>query len=151
MKFNQAKYIAKFNKNNYKMYQFRVKKTEMTIINYLDNVENRNKYIMELIDSDVNRSVYTIKEIKNIIKPILNKHGITDINLFGSYARGDARPDSDIDIYCDKGNIRTLIDQVVLEEELENALNKKIDLVFNTARMNQSFRDNIMEDMIKLW
>ena len=133
------------------MYQFRVKKTETTIINYLDNVENRNKYIMELIDSDVNRSVYTIKEIKNIIKPILNKHGITDINLFGSYARGDARPDSDIDIYCDKGNIRTLIDQVVLEEELENALNKKIDLVFNTARMNQSFRDNIMEDMIKLW
>ena len=122
MKFNQAKYIAKFNKNNYKMYQFRVKKTETTIINYLDNVENRNKYIMELIDSDVNRSVYTIKEIKNIIKPILNKHGITDINLFGSYARGDARPDSDIDIYCDKGNIRTLIDQVVLEEELENAL-----------------------------
>ena len=99
---------------------------------------------MELIDSDVNRSVYTIKEIKNIIKPILNKHGITDINLFGSYARGDARPDSDIDIYCDKGNIITLIDQVVLEEELENALNKKIDLVFNTARMNQSFRDNIM-------
>jgi len=151
MKFNQAKYIAKFNKNNYKMYQFRVKKTETTIINYLDNVENRNKYIMELIDSDVNRSVYTIKEIKNIIKPILNKHGITDINLFGSYARGDARPDSDIDIYCNKGNIRTLIDQVVLEEELENALNKKIDLVFNTARMNQSFRDNIMEDMIKLW
>ena len=151
MKFNQAKYIAKFNKNNYKMYQFRVKKTETTIINYLDNVENRNKYIMELIDSDVNRSVYTINEIKNIIKPILNKHGITDINLFGSYARGDARPDSDIDIYCDKGNIRTLIDQVVLEEELENALNKKIDLVFNTARMNQSFRDNIMEDMIKLW
>ena len=144
MKFNQAKYIAKFNKNNYKMYQFRVKKTETTIINYLDNVENRNKYIMELIDSDVNRSVYTIKEIKNIIKPILNKHGITDINLFGSYARGDARPDSDIDIYCDKGNIITLIDQVVLEEELENALNKKIDLVFNTARMNQSFRDNIM-------
>ena len=151
MKFNQAKYIAKFNKNNYKMYQFRVKKTETTIINYLDNVENRNKYIMELIDSDVNRSVYTIKEIKNIIKPILNKHGITDINLFGSYARGDARPESDINIYCDKGNIRTLIDQVVLEEELENALNKKIDLVFNTARMNQSFRDNIMEDMIKLW
>ena len=144
MKFNQAKYIAKFNKNNYKMYQFRVKKTETTIINYLDNVENRNKYIMELIDSDVNRSVYTIKEIKNIIKPILNKHGITDINLFGSYARGDARPDSDIDIYCDKGNIITLIDQVVLEEELENALNKKIYLVFNTARMNQSFRDNIM-------
>ena len=66
MKFNQAKYIAKFNKNNYKMYQFRVKKTETTIINYLDNVENRNKYIMDLIDRDVNRRDYTIKESKTL-------------------------------------------------------------------------------------
>ncbi|HHU21295.1 MAG TPA: hypothetical protein GXZ51_02495 [Acholeplasma sp.] len=151
MKFDQKKYIAKYNKNNYKMYQFRVKKADEKIINYLDNIENRNKYIMDLIDQDINRSVYTIKEIKSIIKPILNKYGITDINLFGSYARGEARPDSDIDIYCDKGNIKTLVDQVILEEELEVALNKKIDLVFNTARMHQTFKENIMEDMIKLW
>lgn len=151
MKFDQKKYIAEYSKNNYKMYQFRVKKTDEKIINYLDNIENRNKYIMDLIDQDINRSVYTIKEIKSIIKPILNKYGITDINLFGSYARGEARPDSDIDIYCDKGNIKTLVDQVILEEELEVALNKKIDLVFNTARMHQTFKENIMEDMIKLW
>ena len=36
---------------------------------------------MDLIDQDINRSVIIIKEIKSIIKPILNKYGITDINL----------------------------------------------------------------------
>ena len=151
MSFNQTEYTSNFNKNNYKMYQFRVKKTDTTIINYLDSMNSRNSYIVSLINKDVNKSVYTLKEIKNIIKPILNKYGITDINLFGSYARGDANANSDIDIYCDKGNINTLIDQGLLEDELEKALNKKVDIVFNTSVISDYFKTQIMEDMIKLW
>ena len=45
MAFNQNEYISNFNKNNYKMYQFRVKKSDDNIIKYLDNIENRNGYI----------------------------------------------------------------------------------------------------------
>ena len=110
MSFNQVEYISKFNKNNYKMYQFRVKKIDKEIIEYLDKKENRNSYILSLIN-DINKKVYSLKEIKRIIKQILNKYGISDIYLFGSYARGEAKSNSDIDIYCDKGNIKTLIDQ----------------------------------------
>ena len=121
MSFNQVEYISKFNKNNYKMYQFRVKKNDKELIDYLDKKENRNNYILSLINEDINKKVYTLKEIKRIIKPILNKYGISDIYLFGSYARGEAKSNSDIDIYCDKGNIKTLIDQGELEEELESA------------------------------
>lgn len=150
MSFNQNEYISKFNKNNYKMYQFRVKKTEEDIINYLDNIDNRNSYILHLINEDIKTNIYTLKQIKNIIKPILNKYGITDIYLFGSYARGEAKESSDIDIYCDRGNIRTLIDQGMLEEELEIALNKSVDIVFDTSNMDDYFKNNIMEDMIKL-
>ena len=84
MAFNQNEYISNFNKNNYKMYQFRVKKSDDNIIKYLDNIENRNGYIVSLINSDLNKSIYTIKEIKTIIKPILNKYGINEIYLFGS-------------------------------------------------------------------
>ena len=40
MPFNQTEYISNFNKNNYKMYQFRVKKSDINIINHLDNIEN---------------------------------------------------------------------------------------------------------------
>lgn len=150
MSFNQTEYISNFNKNNYKMYQFRVKKTDIDIINYLDNIKNRNGYIVSLINSDVNSSIYTIKKIKTIIKPILNKYGINDIYLFGSYARGEAKETSDIDIYCNKGNIKTLIDQGLLEDELENALNKKVDIIFDSSSINDYFKNQIMEDMIKL-
>lgn len=150
MPFNQTEYIYNFNKNNYKMYQFRVKKTDINIINHLDNIENRNGYIVSLINTDINSSIYTIKEIKTIIKPILYKYGITDIYLFGSYARGEAKETSDIDIYCDKGSIKTLIDQGLLEDELEAALNKKIDIIFNSSIINDYFKKEIMEDMIKL-
>ena len=124
MSFNQNEYISNFNKNNYKMYQFRVKKSDDNIIKYLDNIENRNGYIVSLINNDLNKSIYTIKEIKTIIKPILNKYGINEIYLFGSYARGEAKESSDIDIYCNKGNVKTFIDQGLLEDELEKALNK---------------------------
>ena len=146
--FNQNEYITKFNKENYKMYQFRVKQSDTSIINYLDNIQNRNKYIVELIDDNIN--VLSIKEIKDRVKPILNKYGIINIYLFGSYARGEAKSTSDVDIYCDKGNIKTFIDQGNLEEELEQSLNKKVDIVFNTSYMDDFFKEQIMEDMIKL-
>lgn len=150
MSFDQNEYISKFNKNNYKMYQFRVKKKDVHIINHLDNIENRNSYIISLINKDISNYVYTLKEIKTIIKPILNKNGIYDIYLFGSYARGEAKESSDIDIYCSKGNIKTLIDQGILEDELEKALNKKVDIIFNSSDINEYFKEQIMDDMIKL-
>lgn len=150
MSFNQVEYISKFNKNNYKMYQFRVKKNDKELIDYLDKKENRNNYILSLINDDINKKVYSLKEIKRIIKPILNKYGISDIYLFGSYARGEAKSNSDIDIYCDKGNIKTLIDQGELEEELESALNKEVDIIFTTSILDEYFKEQIKEDMIKL-
>lgn len=150
MSFNQNEYISNFNKNNYKMYQFRVKKSDDNIIKYLDNIENRNGYIVSLINNDLNKSIYTIKKIKTIIKPILNKYGINGIYLFGSYARGEAKESSDIDIYCNKGNVKTFIDQGLLEDELEKALNKKVDIVFDSSYIDDYFKMQIMEDMIKL-
>lgn len=150
MAFNQEEYTSKFNKQNYKMYQFRIKKIDKNIINYLDNKKNRNNYIVSLINNDINKSIYTIKELKNIIKPILNKYNIYEIYLFGSYARGEAKETSDVDIFCEKGNIKTLIDQEILINELELALNKKVDIIYTTSIINEYFKSQIMEDMIKL-
>ena len=110
-----------------------------------------NDFEVEFFDeNDETIDVYTIKEIKNIIKPILNKYGINDIYLFGSYARGEAKASSDIDIYCNKGNIRTFIDQGLLEDELEKALNKKVDIIFDSSYIDEYFKKQIMEDLIKL-
>ena len=150
MSFNQMEYISKFNKNNYKMYQFRVKKSDMELINYLDCKENRNNYILSLINKDIKKDVYTLKDIKKYIIPILNKYGIKEIYLFGSYARGEANSLSDIDIYCEKGNIKTLIDQEYLLEELKKVLKKDVDIVFTSSCIDEYFKAQMMEDLIKL-
>lgn len=149
MSFNQMEYIKDYNKEKYKMFQFRIKKTETEIISFL-NTKNKSSYIKSLIENDIKREVYSIKEIKNIIKPIMKKYGINDIYLFGSYSRGEAKNNSDIDIYCEKGKIKSLFDQQQLEEELESALNKDIDIVFIGSKMNDFFKTQIEEDMIKL-
>ena len=41
--------------------------------------------------------VYTIDEIRQIITPIAKKYGLPAVYLFGSYARGTANEDSDVD------------------------------------------------------
>ena len=143
-------YINKYNKKNYKMYPFRIKKTETKILQKLDNVPNRNGYIQNLIMEDINPSVLTIKEIKECIKPIMKKHGIKNVYLFGSYSRGEANRDSDVDIYCDSGDVDTLFKQVAFNEELEKALGKKVDVITIGSRMDDCFRKQLEEDMIKI-
>ena len=147
---NKEKYIEKYNKENYKMYQFRVKKSDVQLINKLDSISNRNKYILDLIENDVNPSILTIKQIKERIKPVMEKHGIKNVYLFGSYSRGEANPNSDIDIYCDKGDVNTLYKAFDLDEELEKALGKKVDVVTIGSKMHDFFKQQIEEDMIKI-
>ena len=148
---NKIKYIANFNKENYKMYQFRIKKNDKDLIEKLDSVPNRSKYITNLVLEDIKPSVLTIKQIKELIKPIMLKHKIKDVYLFGSYSRGEANRDSDVDIYCEKGDMRSLYDEIGFKEELEAALNKKVDVVTIGSHMHDFFKQQLEKDMIKLW
>ena len=150
MSFNQGKYTQEYNNNNYKMYQFRVKRNDKKVIKFLDSLENKNSYINDLIINDAFSNVYTIKEIKDIIKPILKKYGINEVYLFGSYARGEANKNSDIDIYCEKGIARTFIDQQMLIDELEEALGKHVDLITFSTVLGERFEKNLMKDRIKI-
>ena len=150
MSSNQLSYISSYNKEKYKMYPFRVKKSDISLIKKLDSLENRNAYIVNLIKEDIDSKVLTIKAIKERIKPIMDKHNIKDVYLFGSYARGEASSNSDIDIYCDSGDLRTLYDEVNFKEELENALNKEVDIVTIGSNMNELFKKKLEEDMIKI-
>ena len=47
--------------------------------------------------------LYTIEEIKELAIPIAKEHGVPKLALFGSFARGDATVDSDIDFLIDRG------------------------------------------------
>lgn len=150
MSSNQLNYIAKYNKENYKMYQFRVKRSENELIERLDNIPNRNSYLTNLVLEDIKPSVLTIKQIKERIKPIMVRHGIKNVYLFGSYARGEANSNSDVDIYCDSGDVDTLFKAVAFNKELEKALGKKVDVVTIGSRMHDYFKKQLEEDMIKI-
>lgn len=73
--------------------------------------------------------VYKIEEIAERVRPIAERYGIPKVYLFGSYARGEATENSDIDLLIDAQNIRGLFALGGVYGDLEEALNKEIDLV----------------------
>ena len=150
MSYNIVEYISNYNKENYKSYQFRVKKSDIDLIEKLDNIENRNAYLISLILNDIKPNILTIKQIRERIRPIVEKHHIEEVYLFGSYARGEAVPDSDVDIYCSSGDIETLYGEIDLIDELEQALGKKVDLVTIGSQMHEFFRKQLEEDKIRI-
>ena len=61
--------------------------------------------------------------------PILKRYGVTKAAVFGSYARGEAKKNSDIDILVDiKKNI-SLLDFSQLKQELQENLKRQVDLI----------------------
>ena len=150
MPFNQQQYINKFNKETYKTIPIRIRRDNEVVMQKLNNTRNKNKYIINLIEKDVNPDVLTIKQIKQRILPVLSKHGIYEIYLFGSYARGEANNNSDVDIYCESGDVKSLFDISELQDELKLALGKDVDLVFIDSKMNAFFEQQLKGDLIKL-
>lgn len=70
--------------------------------------------------------------------------------LFGSYARGEANDDSDVDIYIDKGNLKSLIQYYNFEAEIEQTLGCHVDVV-TTGIQDKTFLRAIMKDGILLY
>jgi predicted nucleotidyltransferase len=77
--------------------------------------------------------MYTTAQILNILrekKPHLQrKYPISELGLFGSYARGDFNDKSDIDILVDFSERIDGFDYIRLAHELEDAFSHKIDVV----------------------
>lgn len=55
--------------------------------------------------------------------------GARDVRVFGSVARGDARPDSDVDFLVDLSPDRTLFDLSGLILDLQEALERDVDVI----------------------
>lgn len=92
-----------------------------------------------------------LKEIKRIIIPILKKNSVVKAGIFGSYARGEAKKKSDIDIlikYNPKARI-SLLDLVGLELELEENVGKKVDLVEYSV-IHPRLKDQILHEEVRV-
>ncbi len=93
---------------------------------------------------------YTINEIKDKTNPIAKAYGIGRMSLFGSYARGEAKDDSDIDLYIERGRLKSLIQYFAFIDELENALNCQVDVV-TTGIEDKIFLSKIMQEGVLLY
>ena len=94
-------------------------------------------------------AVLTIETIINLVKPIAKKYHVDRIYLFGSYARGEAEIDSDLDFLVYGGNQFKPAMIFALAEELREVLDKKAD-AFEIHEINQDseFYNTIMKERL---
>jgi predicted nucleotidyltransferase len=93
---------------------------------------------------------YTIDEIRKKAAPIAARYGVDSLYLFGSYARGAADVNSDLDFRVDSGRIRDLFELGGLYSDLESALQTKIDVVM-TEGLSDEFLREIRRDEVLIY
>jgi predicted nucleotidyltransferase len=83
------------------------------------------------------------------ILPVLRRYGVRRAGIFGSYARADAHPDSDLDLLVELPSGSSLLDLVGLQLDLSEVLGVEVDA--NTYRaIHPLLRDGILEDEIRI-
>ena len=73
------------------------------------------------------------EEIKEIVTPIAETHGVTKLYLFGSRAKGTDNSESDYDFVISKGDITSYIAYMAFIHALEDALGSHVDVVTDTS------------------
>jgi len=99
---------------------------------------------------DMTEKTYSLDEIKAIAHPIAERSGIDALYLFGSYARGEATPHSDIDFLVDRSSLIDLLELGGLVSDLENAFDKKVD-VLTIQMLSAEFLDSIQAERILIF
>ena len=97
--------------------------------------------------SSKNRESQIPQDIKEAIIRVLKAHGAARISIFGSYARGEAGPESDIDILVRFAHPQSLIQLVTIEDELRLALHRNVDLLTEKA-VSPYLRDVVLRDEV---
>ena len=104
--------------------------------------------------------VYTIDELKRKIAPITRKYDIPAVYVFGSYARGDATEDSDVDVLINRkgSKIISMFDLGALYNDLNENLGKGLDLITEDAltqdevkRRTPWFLENLQRERVAIY
>jgi len=100
----------------------------------------------KLIKDKINKNLIKLKpKIVNIIK----KQGIKKAGIFGSYARGEQKDTSDIDILIEPTKKMGFFDIIRLENELKKRLNKNVDLL-TYASIHNLLRNRILKEEVRI-
>jgi len=88
--------------------------------------------------------------VRETILSILKSHGASKISIFGSYARGEERKDSDIDILVSFNSPKSLFQLVRIENELREALDRPVDLITEKS-VSPYLNDSIHHDEVVIF
>ncbi len=91
----------------------------------------------------------TLKAHRDKILAIAASHGATNVRVFGSVVRGEAGPDSDVDFLVDLERGRSLLDLAKLLVELEQLLNRRVDVVTENG-LRPHVREPILREAVAL-
>lgn len=94
--------------------------------------------------------VYSISQIREIASPIAAAYGVKRMSLFGSYARGEATDESDIDLLIDRTGMASGWAIGGLYSDLQDALGKELDMV-TTKGAEAAFLERIRRDEVTLY
>ena len=89
----------------------------------------------------------TIRNNRVAILRTAAAHGATQVRLIGSVARGEARPDSDIDFLVTWREGTSLLDQAALMLELESLLGRKVDIA-SDGWVKATIRESVYRDAV---
>lgn len=94
----------------------------------------------------------TFADISSAVSRVLPRYDVREAYLFGSFARGEQIPDSDIDLRLACGDSMTFGALYQLSLDLEDELGRKVDVVTNPPQhMHPSFRKYIEQDEVRLY
>jgi uncharacterized protein len=93
-----------------------------------------------------------ITTLRELAPALRREYGVTSLSIFGSAARGQALPQSDIDVlvaFAPDANV-TLFTLASLSLQLEQALGRRVDLVEDHPRLTPRFRAAIQQDLLRV-
>lgn len=95
------------------------------------------------------RGLPELKRRRRAITGIAARHGARSVRVFGSIARGDAGPESDIDLLVEMGPGRSLLDQAALLVELQDLLGRDVDIVTEEG-LRGRIRKRVLREAVPL-
>ncbi len=129
---------------SYKSYENEPKKQDSLKYRYICQIlENLNPL-------DETHGILKVENIRNICTNVFDSYDVSFCYLFGSYAKGKAAQESDVDLLIDTGV--TGLKYYGLVEDLRTALHKKVD-VLNIEQLNNNpvLLREILKDGIKIY
>jgi hypothetical protein len=92
----------------------------------------------------------SLREVKKKIAKILRKYGIKRAGIFGSLARGEVGPGSDVDVLVDtEGTNMSALQYIGMAQELEDAIGRKVDLV-KYHLIKPRLRERILREEVRI-